>query len=484
MIDGYTIRLTSLAWFATQIVGLLSTFHALRRVRTSQATIAWCVGMLTLPVLVVPLYWVFGRSRFFGYLELLRQAMDEQRVPAQQYDQYLTDSRSPQPPDDSPLHRLAQGVRRPVTVGNRLQLLIDGDQTFAAILEAIRGAQHYVLVQFFIIRNDVIGRQFAAALMERAREGVEVRLLYDDIGCQWLPRSYLRELEKAGVIVSSFNMREGFRHRLQINFRNHRKIVVIDGQVAFTGGLNIGDEYRGLGPFEHWRDTHLRVEGPAVQAIQVSFALDWYWARHEPLSHLIWKSRRTLAAGGQEEELGEAVVIPTGPADERQYCTMMFCEMATQAKQRLWIATPYFVPNESVATALEAAAARGVDVRVLLPRRADHALSYFAGMYYEDELSNVGVKVFRYEKGFMHHKVVLVDNSIAAVGSTNLDNRSLHLNFEMMVAANAADFCRDVEQMLLRDFSQSRQTEMGTLDGRPYLFQILVGAARLFSPVL
>lgn len=479
LIDGYTLTLTSLVLFAFQGMGLISIFHALRRVRTSQAIIAWSVGLITLPIVVVPCYWIFGRSRFFGYRELMRHAMEEQNTPALRYREYLADTTINLQESAQPLHRLALTVARKVTKGNQLDLLIDGDAAYQVMFEAIRNSKKYVLAQFFIIQNDDIGHRFADALIERAKAGVEVRLLYDNIGCQWLPRAYLRRLVEGGVVVSSFNMREGFRYRLQVNFRNHRKVVVVDGARAFTGGLNIGDEYRGEGPdFDTWRDTHLSVKGPAVQEIQAAFALDWYWSRHEALPHLVWKSQ----SHGNTD--GQACVVVTGPADERHYCSMMFCEMAAAANQRLWIASPYFVPDEAVATALESAASRGVDVRVLLPNRPDHYVAFLAAMYYEDELTAVGVKIYRYQPGFMHQKVVLVDRSIAAVGSTNLDNRSIHLNFELMVASSDPAFTEAVEQMLTRDFAESKQTAIGALSQRPYLFQVLVDAARLFSPIL
>ncbi len=479
LIDGYTLTLTSLVLFAFQGLGFFSILHALRRVRTSQAIIAWSVGLITLPIVVVPCYWIFGRSRFFGYRELMRHAMEEQSTPAQRYQEYLADTAVNLQESAVPLHRLSLTVDRKVTMGNQLELLIDGDVAYEAMFEAIRNSKKYVLAQFFIIQNDDVGRRFADALIERATAGVEVRLLYDNIGSQWLPRSYLRRLIEGGVVVSSFNMREGFRYRLQVNFRNHRKVVVVDGVRAFTGGLNIGDEYRGKGPdFDVWRDTNVSIRGPVVQAIQAAFAMDWYWSRHEALAHLVWKSEPVGNTDGQ------ACVLVTGPADERHYCSMMFCEMAAAANQRLWIATPYFVPDEAVATALESAAARGVDVRVLIPSRPDHYVAFLAGIYYEDELTAVGVKVYRYQPGFMHQKVVLVDRSIAAVGSTNLDNRSIHLNFELMVASSDHTFTGAVERMLTTDFAESIQSAVGALNRRPYLFQMLVDAARLFSPIL
>ena len=469
------------------LAGIFSIVHALRHVRTAQATTAWCVGLLVQPVFVVPMYWVFGRSKFDGYRELMRKELTGNLVPALQFQQYL------KPPNDAPrktvlpLHRIANVVHQRILFGNELEPLIDGEQTFDVTFREISQAKKYVLAQFFIIEDDEIGDRFAEALIERAQAGVEVRLLYDDIGCQWLSADYIRRLEQAGVIVASFNMGEGLRHRLQLNFRNHRKLIVVDGEVALTGGLNVGDAYVDGGTrFGSWRDTHLRATGPVVQAMQASFSLDWYWARNEALSHLCWRPHQDGPGAGHDvsDPKGQAIVVPTGPADTGQRCTMMFCELAAIAEKRLWISTPYLVPNEAVSTALESAVARGVEVRVLIPRRPDHAIVFLAGYYFEDRLTRAGVAVFRYEHGFMHQKAVIVDNSVAAIGSANLDNRSLHLNFELTVLSSDRTFIGKVNRMLGKDFDHAIRSPQGDLSKRSFVFQILVGIARIFSPVL
>ncbi len=511
--DDRTITVTSAVFFFAECCGVLSAVHALRRVRTAQATTAWCVGLVTLPLLVVPGYWIFGRSRFFGYREALRRVKSQHAGPAKEYERMLRRVIDPHERTGSPLHELAKVVDQPVTHGNELGLLIDGHETFEAMFGAIRQAQEYVLVQFFIIENDFIGNDFAETLIERAQAGVRVFLLYDDIGCQWLPQYYLDRLSQAGVEVSSFSTRGGFRRRLQVNFRNHRKVVIVDGKVAFTGGFNVGDEYLDGGRrFRSWRDTHISVRGPAVQAVQAAFNSDWFWARRELIENLLWQPGEQQATEQLESPAetrsdnncsdnyrpdnycsdesspagpaGQVVVIPTGPADTMQRCTMMYCQLAAMAKRRIWISTPYFVPNEAVATALETAAARGVEVRVLIPGKPDHLIVYLAGNYHEDGLLDVGIDFHRYREGFMHQKAVLVDDTIAAVGSTNLDNRSLHLNFEIMVAGSDPGFIQGVDAMLQRDFRRSDKTQKNTLSNRPFWFQIIVGVSRLFSPIL
>jgi cardiolipin synthase len=492
-LDGQSFTVvTSAVLFVAQVAGVLTAMHAIPRVRTAQATTAWCVGLLSLPLLIVPAYWVFGRSRFFSYRETLRRVREQQSGPAKEFGRYL--DRLVEPGEESrlPLHSVAKVVDQPVTHGNQLQPLIDGEQTFAAMKETISRAESYLLVQFFIIQDDFIGNEFAEALIERARAGLRVFLLYDDIGCHWLPQHYLDMLTEAGVRVASFSNRRRLFHRLEVNFRNHRKLIIADGCEALTGGLNVGDEYLdGGNKFSVWRDTHLRVRGPAVQALQAVFCQDWYWSRLEVIEGLAWEEQEYAstsedAASHQDDDdpAGQTLVVPTGPADRRQYCTMMFCEMAAVAERRLWISTPYFVPNEAVATALEAAASRGVEVRILVPARPDHLLVYLAGHYYEDVIGSVGVHVYRYSNGFLHQKAVLVDDTIAAIGSANLDNRSLLLNFEVMVASSDPKFVGDVQAMLEKDFARAKRTAEDVLAERPFWFRMLVFTARLFSPVL
>jgi len=489
LLDGRTITLTSIVLFVAQLLGVLSMLHAIRSVRTPQGAIAWCVGLLTLPIVVVPLYWIFGRSRFFGYREALRRALREQRGPATEYGNFLSRVVDPRKGVVLPLHEVARVVGQNVTFGNRLEPLVDGDATFAELFAAIGRAEHYVLVQFYIIRDDSLGDEFAHLLMQRAREGIQVRLLYDDIGCQWLPQRYLDALRDAGVMVCSFNTRERWRQRLQINFRNHRKVLVVDGKVGFTGGLNIGDEYRGRSSdFRHWRDTHVRVTGPAVLGLQSAFSQDWFWGCHEILTDLRWNPHleEPVAAIGicPEDPSGQALVIPTGPADQFQQCAMMFCQMAAVAKRRLWIATPYLVPDDAVSVALQSASRRGVEVVVLIPRNGDHWFTHLAGFHYAEQYSLLGIRVMRYERGFMHQKVILVDDQIAAIGSTNLDQRSLHLNFELMLASSDPEFLCRVQEMLETDLRRSQRVASDELDKRSWLFRLGVGVTRLFAPIL
>ncbi|MCP4645129.1 MAG: cardiolipin synthase, partial [bacterium] len=278
----------------------------------------------------------------------------------------------------------------PIMRGNAVELLIDGDATFGSIFKGIEQAREYCLVQFFVIHDDDIGREFQRRLIAKAKDGVRVFVLYDEIGSHSLPRRYLRRLREAGVEVSGFRTTQGINNRFQLNFRNHRKIVVVDGQEAWVGGHNVGDEYLGRNPkFGHWRDTHIRIAGPAVLEVQLSFMEDWYWATKQ-LPSLNWEAC--------EEQADDRVVhiIPSGPSDARETATLTFLEAITGARERVWIASPYFVPDEGVLCALKLADLRGVDVRILIPDNPDHVLVYLSAFTFLKELEGSGIGIYRY----------------------------------------------------------------------------------------
>jgi cardiolipin synthase len=459
------------------ISGIVLAVDAVMTVRTSQGSIAWIVSLLTFPYVAVPLYWVFGRSKYHGYIDARRtenkdiQPIIDRVVPAMpEFVVHLEENHMN-------FRVMEELAAMPFTRYNDADLLVDGEQTFAAIFEGIESAREYLLVQFFIIKDDELGREFQAALMNKAKSGIRVYLLYDEIGCIRLPGSYLRELKTAGVDVSPFNTTKGIRNRLQLNFRNHRKVMVVDGHAAYTGGLNVGDEYMGRSPeFGLWRDTHIRVRGPAVQAVQFAFIEDWYWATHR-VPDLNWSPKRS------DRGDKNILVIPSGPSDDLETCGLFFLHAIHSAKNRVWIASPYFVPDPKVVAALQIAALRGVDVRILLPEKADHVLVWLSSFSYYGETEPYGVRLFRYQPGFLHQKVMLVDDDIAAVGTANLDNRSFRLNFEITLMIVDKEFGVRVQDMFERDFANSRTVEQGELDAKPIWFKFGVRVARLLAPI-
>lgn len=457
-------------------LGLAHILHALMNVRTSQGTIAWVISLLTLPLLAVPMYWLVGRTKFTGYVRARRAENNRLRRMAEEMHQRLRHFRIEIPEDDL-FERAAEVLGGlPFTRGNELELLIDGEETFREVFHSIARAEQYLCVNFFIVKNDRVGERFKKALIERALAGVRVTFLFDEIGSHKLPRGYLSDLREAGVACRSFGINRHWWSRLQVNFRNHRKIIVIDGQEAFLGGLNVGDEYLGRDEkYGAWRDTHLRLRGPAVQAVQLVFLEDWFWASGEVLE-LKWTAHAETA-----DQV--AAIIPTGPADPVESWQLIVAEAANTSRRRLWIASPYFVPDEGVLTALQAAALRGVDVRVLLPEKPDHVLVSLSMFSYYEQAIPYGVKLFRYQRGFLHQKVMLIDERLAAVGTANLDNRSFRLNFEITAFSTDPGFVDEVEHMLSVDFSHATEAVVEDFTGRSVFFRAACRAARLLAPV-
>lgn len=461
-----------------ELLGIMAAVHAVMNARTSQGAIAWAISLVTFPWLALILYAILGRNKFRGYA-LLRSSKDQdihhivdvfqnEAVARNLIRQDLSKS-------EKTMTRLA-GL--PLVSCNKSRLLIDGNETFRSIFEGIESAERYILVQFFIVKDDDIGRQLQVKLIEKAKKGVKIYFLYDEIGSHKLPQSYLRDMQAAGAVTSAFHTTKGKTNRFQLNFRNHRKIVVIDGKIAYVGGHNVGDEYLGRDPdFGAWRDTHVKMEGPVVQEIQFSFVQDWYWATNR-IPELNWQPHE--AAGGREKIL----MIASGPADDLETCGLMFVQAINDARQRVWIASPYFVPDLQILSALKLAALRGVDVRIMLPEKPDHRTVYLASFsYYQSTLSN-GIKIYRYTAGFMHQKVFLVDSAYAAVGTANLDNRSFRLNFEITILNYDSGFIKQVADMLSDDFFRSRPVTMEDYTQKSFFFKLAVRSALLLAPIL
>jgi cardiolipin synthase len=460
------------------IAGALTSIRAIMEARTAQGAVAWAVSLNTFPYVAVPAYWILGHSKFNGYVTARRSELAKVKSLGQEFLSTLQQRDLIAEPDrDRPLlvERLA---KLPFTTGNDAELLVNGDATYQSIFDGISRATNYVLVQFYIIHDDSVGRELKSRLLERARAGVRCYVLYDEIGGK-LPHAYVAELKEAGVPVLPFNTTQGSGNRFQINFRNHRKIVVVDGREAWVGGLNVGDEYKGLDPkIGFWRDTHLRVAGPVVQCVQVSFVEDWHWAAHEILSGLNWDPEP--APSGKSRAM---LCLPSGPADPLETCTLFFINAINLAEERLWIASPYFVPDAQFISALQLAALRGVDVRILIPDKSDNALVQYSAWSYVEDLEEVGVKMFRYQKGFMHHKIVVVDDQYCTVGTANFDNRSFRLNFEITMAFADQDFTRQVSDMLEKDFAEARPMRAGEYLDASFGFRFAVRAAHLSAPV-
>ncbi|GHA10364.1 cardiolipin synthase A [Devosia pacifica] len=457
---------------------LLAVVCAVREVmnsRTSQGSIAWLLSLLLLPFPTAFLYLVFG-WKFFDDYAIDRIKLGRTLRPVRARDLALIDREA------SHQWPVLTGVAElPFLAGNKVELLIDGAETFGSIFDGISKAERYLLVQFYILRDDRLGRELADKLIERARAGVSVYVLYDEVGSSSLPAAYRQRLRAAGIEIAAFNQRHKFLQfygPARLNYRNHRKIVVADGETAWVGGHNVGVEYLGEDThFGAWRDTHVRVRGPAALACALVFREDWEWATGEMLPG---DPPDLVATPGDQSVL----VMGTGPADRLEECAIAFTDVIAQARERLWIVSPYFVPDTDVRTALFAAQMRGVDVRIMLPEKPDHWLVWLASIAHADGMVDHGVSMYRYTDGFLHQKVLLMDDRIASIGSVNFDNRSFAINFEITLWFQHRDTIASVETMLLKDFEVCRKVSRAEVAGRPLLWRFITQAARLFSPIL
>lgn len=286
-------------------------------------------------------------------------------------------------------------------------------------------------------------------------------------------------MRQAGIQVYNFHTQKGIKNRFQVNFRNHRKIVVVDGESGWIGGHNIGDEYLSKNKkFGHWRDTHIKITGPSVITVQKVFTEDWYWASESFIEYLQWKPLPS------QKENKKVLIMPSSPADILETVSLMFLQAINSATKRIWISSPYFVPDSAIIKALQLAGLRGVDVRILIPKKADHILVYLAAFTYFKNVSATGVKFFRYNDGFLHQKAMLLDDSHATVGTTNLDNRSLRLNFEITALIADNSFAQEIERMFENDFSHSYEVKIAEMEKKPLLFKLSTRLARLTAPVL
>jgi cardiolipin synthase A/B len=379
------------------------------------------------------------------------------------------------------LFRLAQRIgNSPISFGTETKILTNGEETFSHILEELERANHHIHLEYYIVRHDKIGNEIKSVLIQKAKEGVKVRFLYDAVGSWKLSSQYVEDLKNAGVEMVAFGpVRLPFLNN-KFNFRNHRKIIVIDGSTAFMGGLNIGDEYLGrVEQFGFWRDTHLMLKGEAVRTLQLIFLQDWYYSTDHS-----FLTDEYLSPLPIEHNHGGVQMIAGGPDNEWAVIKSIFFSMITSAKESVWIASPYFIPDDDIFQALKIAALSGLDVRLLVPKNPDKRIVFHASRSYFPELLEAGVRIFEYKNGFMHSKIVIVDNEFASIGTSNMDMRSFHLNFEVNAFLYRTGSTQKMVNDFLKDLLESREIHIETFSQRHLGLKIMESTCRLLSPLL
>jgi cardiolipin synthase A/B len=466
------------------ILALIVIFQERRDVGSSWA---WLLVLFFIPILGFVMYLLLGRNlsrkqmfhwddlKKTGFEEVLKNQLSRlKRNEFQFRNRPTSDSRDL-------IYMHLSNNQAILTEDNSIELFTDGKEKFAQLFKDIESAKDFIHIQYYIIKNDNLGKRLIETLTLKAKEGVKVRVLYDELGSRGLPKRLFKDFRAAGGQVEVFFPSKFRFINLRMNFRNHRKIVIIDGKIGYVGGFNVGDEYLGLNPrFGYWRDTHLRIQGTAVYALQVRFILDWnQTSDHYDVDYVPNLFPENIAHGN----IGVQIVT-SGPDSEFEQIKNGYIKMIMSAKKSIYIQTPYFIPDSSLLDVLRIACLSGVDVNIMIPNKPDHLFVYWATLSHIGELLKIGAKVYIYNNGFIHAKTIIVDEEIASVGTANIDYRSFKLNFEV----NAFLYDEDISQQLTKIFKEdilvSKLLTLEEYQQRSLWVRIKESISRLLSPIL
>lgn len=362
--------------------------------------------------------------------------------------------------------------------GNSVEIFTDGTSKFERMMQDLLLAEKYIHLQYYIFENDEIGRRVKDVLIKKSQEGVKIKVIYDHIGCINVRNRFFDEMKKAGIEVYPFFRVTFPVFATRINWRNHRKLCVIDGNVGYIGGMNIADRYLTGGKFSKWRDTHLRIKGPAISALQYSFAVDWSFMGRPIVDEDIYRPGE-MAKG----DVGMQMSV-SGPTGQWPNIAFIFSKAIANAKHRIYIQTPYFLPTENLLKALQSAALSKVDVRIMLPRKSDSVIMSHASFSYIEECLKAGVKFYLYEGGMLHSKTLLVDDEFSTVGSTNFDFRSFEHNFEGNMFMYSKKINAQMAEIFLEDQKECLRINVTKWRNRPLVDKMLESVLRLLSPIL
>lgn len=448
--------------------------------RNPLKALGWVTALLLFPVGGIILYFVFGRSirnvRMISRRNRRKLLRHEGTQPLPKLDRRLS-------VENRQRIRLAYSIGGAnLYTGNDVRIFDEGESHFEALFEDLRNAREYINLQFYIIACDKLGRQLRDILIERARAGVKVRVIYDYIGSfDARRRDFFRRMKENGVEVHSFFRLSFPSHVNRLNWRNHRKVVVIDGNVGYIGGMNVAERYVTGGGLGKWRDCGARISGPCVSALQYHFAVDWKFMGHDLLCDPV---------GGEVKGIGGDVtnvtlqVLASGPNDRWGNMLLLFYKAISTARRRVWLQTPYFLPSEALMKALESAALAGVDVRVMMPRRSDSTILTYASHSYVEECLVAGIKVYFYDAGMLHAKVLIVDDDFSTLGSTNFDFRSLEHNFEENLLMYSPETNAILSRSFEKDAEECTRLKLSEWNRRERKRKVQESIYRLLSPIL
>ncbi len=448
---------------------------------------AWLLLLYFIPVLGFVLYLILGqnfrRERMFKMKEI--EGEIKYAVRRQEESIYRKKLRLRDPELDRFKRLILYNLNEAeavLTDNNDIRIFTDGREKFRTLLSEMDHARNYIHVQYYIIKNDELWKEIEEVLVRKARQGVEVRVLFDSMGCRGMHHSDWVRLQKAGIRVAEFFPALLGKLQLRVNYRNHRKIVVIDGRIGFVGGFNVGREYIGKDKkFGYWRDTHVCIEGSAVTSLAVRFVLDWNYAARE---NLFLEDRLfeipTYVRNGRDP----VQIISSGPDSGSQEIRDNYLRLIHMARKNIYIQTPYFIPDDDIRDALEIAAKSGIDVRIMIPCKPDHPFVYWATYSYLGEMIEAGARCYTYDNGFLHAKCMCVDGLVTCMGTANMDIRSFSLNFEVNAVIYSARTTERLMDAFENDIAKSTLVTRKRYEQRDFVIRIKEQFCRLLSPVL
>lgn len=462
--------------YAVIILGVIAV--VVSENRNPVKSLAWVTVLLVVPAVGLLLYIFFGRNIQNKRIISRRNRRKLKRLEVRSKAGTSKVRRSPAVMQHIKLVNSLQGS--PLYEGNHIEIFNNGHDKFEALMRDIAGARKYINLEYYIFSDDSTGTRVAQALMERARAGVKVRIIYDSVGSFKTKGKFFRKMKEAGIEAYPFFEVVFPPFGTRVNWRNHRKIIIIDGTIGYVGGMNIADRYIDGGKnFPMWRDLHLRVTGPGVAALQQSFAVDWNFMGQP----LIEEEPGNACEGATEQEAA-IQLLTGGPVNQWMNLTLMFHKAISTASKLVYLQTPYFLPTEGLLHALQVASLSKVDVRIMLPRRSDSDMLRWASFSYIQECLRAGIKVYLYDKGMLHSKAVIIDDEFATVGSTNFDFRSFEHNFEANLLVYSKEFNARMRAQFIEDQRDCIRVNAATWRKRPYLEKGLESVMRLFAPIL
>lgn len=451
-------------------------------------TMAWLLILVLFPFMGFLLYFFFGHKfkkiRKFKKKKRLslvnfKNFLDKKSFKSQEIYNYIEENI----PDKKKIISLIYNMEDSLlSCNNKTKIFTTGAETFANFFEAIDNAQDHIHMEFYIFRDDSIGKKIQDKLIKKAREGISIKIIYDGMGNFGVSKKFIQKFEDNSIEIVCFSPVIFPLINNRINYRNHRKIMVVDGKIGFIGGFNIGDEYLGnSSEFHIWRDTHLKIEGSATRFLQKTFLEDWLFLTGTSIN------KKNYFPAIEEDSQGSSMIqiVKSGPDSTWEPIMQTYFSMITNANKNIYLTTPYFIPTESILMALKNAALAGVDVQLLLPGKSDYHFLKWASFSYLKELLESGVKVHLYnDQSFIHSKTIVIDGSVSSIGTANIDVRSFNMNFEINAFVYNKNVAKKLEQDFFNDVSNSHEISLESFNNRPIRYLFLEAFAKLFSPLL